>query len=52
MTEPTSTWRGKPLDQYTKAELIKIVEQLGLMQQQESVEHSRQLDVLQGLIKQ
>jgi hypothetical protein len=45
-----STWRGKKLNEYSKSELIDIVIELGQALEQESYEHSRQLDVLQELI--
>jgi hypothetical protein len=51
MSRIISTWRGKPLEDYAKEELIEIVIELGQMQQQESYEHSRQLDVLSGLLR-
>lgn len=51
MAELVSHYRGKALSEYTKEELIEIVIELGQMLNQESHEHSRQLDVLQGLIK-
>lgn len=50
MGEIISTWQGKPLDQYTKDELIEIVIELGQSLEQEHHEHSRQLDVLSGLL--
>jgi hypothetical protein len=45
-----STWRGKKLDEYSKAELIEIVCELGQSLEQEHYEHSRQLDVLQEIL--
>jgi hypothetical protein len=46
-----STWRGKKLDEYSKAELIEIVCELGRSLEQEHYEHSRQLDVVSDLLK-
>jgi hypothetical protein len=51
MADTISTWRGKPLDDYSKDELIAIVIELGQMQQQEAHEHIRQLDVVSDLLK-
>lgn len=49
--EPKATWMGKPLDEYTKQELIEIVIELGRMSQQEHYEHARELDVLSKLLR-
>lgn len=41
-----SLWCGRPLSDYTKEELIEIVERLGAMYANELTEASRQLDIL------
>lgn len=41
-------YRGKPLENYTKDELIDIIEKLVLDQHRTREEHSRQLGVLTG----
>lgn len=46
-----STWLGKPLDQYTKEELIEIVIELGTAQEQSTLEHIRQLKALSALLE-
>jgi len=38
-------YRGKPLEDYTKKELIEIVIEMGQMYEQSAKEHMRQLDV-------
>lgn len=37
-------YRGKPIEDYTKDELIDIIEKLVKMQHREREEHSRQLE--------
>lgn len=51
MSKVISMWRGKHLEDCSKEELIEIVIELGQSLQQESHEHSRQLDVLGSLLK-
>ena len=42
MTE--SLYMGKPLSEYSKAELIAIIEEMGAAQQAATIKHMRQLD--------
>lgn len=51
MNKVISLWRGKKLDEYSKDELIEIVIELGTSLEQESHEHSRQLDVLSEILR-
>lgn len=45
----TATYRGKPLKDYTKEELIKIVIEMGKMQEQSHRQHIHDLEFLSNL---
>jgi hypothetical protein len=44
--KPIILYRDKKLDDYTKAELIEIVKEMGALQEADRKEHLRQLTVL------
>ena len=46
-----STWMGKVLSEYSKEELIEIIEQMGKMQDQERQMHREHIDFLTDLGK-
>lgn len=41
-------WMGKPLSEYSKGELMAIIEVLARMQRAQYEQHARDLDVLNG----
>lgn len=41
-------WQGKPLEEYSKGELIAIIYALAKMQQDQYDRHMKDLDVLSG----
>lgn len=48
MGKTIATWRGKPLEDMSKAELIEALTQMSGFFMQSSQEHIRQLKVLGG----
>lgn len=41
-------WQGKPLEEYSKGELMVIIETLAKMQREQYERHAKDLDVLNG----
>ncbi len=46
--EIETTYRGKPLSQYTKEELIKIIEEMAKMDWRHQQRLRRDLDIMMG----
>lgn len=45
MGEMKTLWRGKPLEEYSKEELIEIINELGAMQNRDREQHKKDLDM-------
>lgn len=46
MEQTKGLWRGKPLEEYTKEELIEIVCEMGRMRNGEREQHQRDMDLV------
>jgi hypothetical protein len=49
MSKTIGLWRGKPLEEYTKEELIEIVMEMGRQQREDMERHSRDMKLMVDL---
>lgn len=49
MADTVSEWRGRPLSELSKEELIKIIDEMGRMLLEERGEHQRQVKFMAAL---